>query len=67
MICPNLLITTSPKLRCRCTSAVEKPEVRTGDINQYCATDQYDHCPNYQKKTSEIKKFIHREVFRAIG
>lgn len=67
MICPNLLIITSPRLKCRCTSTEEKPEVGTGDINLYCATDQYDHCPDYQRKSAGIKYDIRREVFRAIG
>lgn len=67
MICPNLLINTSPRLECRCASTVEKPEVGTADVNQYCATDQYASCPNYQMKISGFKRDIHREVFRALG
>jgi hypothetical protein len=67
MICPNLIINTSPRLECKCTSLIEKPEVKTEDINRYCATEQYDSCPNYGMKVSGIRREIHREVFRAIG
>jgi hypothetical protein len=67
MICPNLLITTNPRLLCRCASTVEKPRVGTEDINQYCATDQYDHCPDFQKKSARIKSDIRPEIFRAVG
>ena len=67
MICPNLFITTNPKLLCKCTSLEERPEVETGNINQYCATDQYDHCPKYKRKKAGVRHDIHREVFRAIG
>ena len=67
MICPHLLISTQPKFLCRCTSVPGAPELNTGDINQYCATDEYNHCPNYQTKVKGVRQEIFREVYRAVG
>jgi hypothetical protein len=67
MICPNLEISAKPFLQCRCSSIEEIPEVKTGNINQYCATDQYDHCSLYRKKKPGFRQAIYHEVYRAVG
>lgn len=68
MICPSLHITTKPNLQCRCTSTSEISEVKTGTINQYCATDQYEKCPQYNnKKKRGISQAVYHKVFRAVG
>jgi hypothetical protein len=67
MICPNLLISTHSNLNFKCISTAEISEVKTGTVNQYCATDQHEQCPSYHKRKAGIQDEIHYEVYRAIG
>lgn len=67
MICPHLLIKTHPHLICRCESTREMSEVKTEQINDYCATEQYDQCRFFQNNCPTIIQEIFHEVYRAVG